>query len=118
MSLQAIRRVRELGGKPGMVAILVGNRPDWVEDGPSVVHVNERSEVRGLDWLPLVGVWVTVYWLSGSKQRALDVVDALEQAGAKVFGAYIGGKAYALTGNRSEEEVRAIREYGEALCIR
>jgi hypothetical protein len=117
MSLSHIRHLREQGAKPGMVAVLVGAMPEWLDDGPSVVHVSDRVDLRRMDWLPLVGVWVTVYWLSGPKERALAVVDSLEQAGAKVFGAWIDGKAYPLTGNRSADEEKAIRAYGELLCM-
>lgn len=99
-----------------MVAVLVGDMPHWVHDDPGIVHIFPRADIRSLDWVPLVGVWVTVFWLSGPKERALAVVDALEQAGAKVFGAWIGGRAYPLTGNRSADEEQAIRAYGELLC--
>lgn len=116
MSLSAIRRVREAGGKPAMVKVAIGRAPDWLGDGPDVVRVSERGALAALDWLPLVGVWVTVHWLSGTAERAQAVLSALDRTGARLFGAASSGGVIALAANADDRDAALIRKEWELLC--
>lgn len=116
MSLAHIRRIREAHGKPGIVSVIIGPAPAWLADDPIVVHIGERADLRTLDWLPLVGLWVTVHHTDDNHDRALAVADCLERAGAKLFGFASKHGAHALTADKTPEQVQAIRREWELLC--
>ena len=113
MSLARIRTIRRNGGKPGIATVVIGGPG---RDDPLVVHIGERADPKAMDWTSLMGVWVTVHWLSGDKAVVHGVINALEAVGAKLFGASGPSFAVSLTGNRSEAEIQAVRDERESLC--
>lgn len=116
MGLAQIRRVRELGGKPAMVKVIVGDKPAWLPDDATLVHVPERAGLNALDWIPLVGLWCTVHWTSGPAERALAVLDCMERTGARLFGAASVHGVVALTANPTPRDEALIRKEWRMFC--
>jgi hypothetical protein len=117
MSLSHIRTIRTKGGKPALVRVIVGTPPAWAADNPLTVTVGERANPKAMDWLPLRGVWVTLHWLSGSRELVHGVVDALEAVEAKLFAATGPEFAQALIRTSDDEEAAQLaRQDREALC--
>lgn len=118
MSLSHLRRVREQGAKPAMVKVVIGRKPGWLEDDASVVHIPEAMNLAKQDWLPLYGVWVTVHWTEGSTDRALAVLDCLDRAGAKLFGAASADGVIPLTAEPTPKDKNLIEREWRLLCTK
>lgn len=117
MSLDAIRTLRRAGQKPsGVVTILLGERPRWLEDDATVVVVRPADDPRLMDWRPLVGLWVATFSRGLQPERLLGVLAGLESVGAKLFGAADASGAYPMTLGAGEEHRRNLQSTWELLC--
>jgi hypothetical protein len=97
MSLQDIRAMRLAGQKPqGVVAVVVGEVNPLFAGDPLIVQVRAHEQPAFADWRPLVGCWVAVYH-QGRNWHLMDaVIDALTNAGAKLYGFAHEGVGYPL----------------------
>ena len=118
MSLEAIRQLRRRGQKPdGVVLVLLGDRPRWLDDDASLVVIRPADEPRFMDWRPMVGLWAAVFTADNQPPaRTLSVLNALEGAGAKFFGAADATGAYPMTVGAGDEHRWCLQRTREALC--
>lgn len=118
MSLADIRELRRKGKKPsGVVLVLIGPKPRWADDDGQLVVVAAHEDPRLMDWRPLVGLWVALLTGVGvAKARTLSVVEALEAAGAKFFGAADEHATYPLTVGAGVRHELALRRNWDLLC--
>lgn len=87
MSLLKIREMRLAGRKPqGIVTIIIGPAPKCCSGDSLVIEVKASAQPAFMDWRPLVGCWVAIYNLAGAEPLMTACVDALDKAGAKLFG--------------------------------
>jgi hypothetical protein len=97
MNLQDIRELRMQRVKPsGVIALVVGKVPAWHRSHLDVIQVLPGSQPQLSDWRPLVGLWVAVYETTKDAATMAALGDALDKAGAKLFGVVLNGVAHAL----------------------
>ena len=97
MNLQDIREMRMRRVKPsGVIALVVGSVPAWHRSNLDVIQVLPGSQPQLIDWRPLVGIWVAVYETTKDAATVVALGDALDKAGAKLFGIVLDGVAHAL----------------------
>jgi hypothetical protein len=117
MSLEAIRDLRLQGQKPsGVVTVLIGRRPRVVHSDRMLVVVRAKDDPRFIDWRPLVGLTVAVFSATTDPFRILAVLEALEAAGARFFGAADPSGTFPMVAGAGVEHHRALRGMWEALC--
>jgi hypothetical protein len=116
MSLEAVRKMRRAGHKPQVVMVVVGQPSDLIQDDAGIVIVRPTDSPAAMDWRPLIGVVVAVYTLSPLPHLTIAVLDALQAAGAKLFGAADRSGVYALLEGADEQHERLLRRSMELLC--
>lgn len=61
MSLQDLTYMRISGKVPTAVWVVVGDRPRTPLDGPDIVTISPKCDVRRVDFRPLIGLHVDVF---------------------------------------------------------
>ncbi len=61
MSLQDLTYMRIDGKVPTAVWVVVGDRPRLALDGPDMVTISPKDDVRRMDFRPLIGLHVDVF---------------------------------------------------------
>jgi len=61
MSLKDLTYLRMSGKVPSAVWVVVGNRPRTPLEGPDVVTISPKDDVRRMDFRPLIGLHVDVF---------------------------------------------------------
>lgn len=115
MSLEAIRQLRRAGQKPSVVFVVIGHT-DAPLDPNTSVHVRAADEPALMDWRPLVGVTVALFTLQPLPHLTLQVLDALQAVGVKVFGAADNSGFHPLLVDADESHERLLRRGWELLC--
>ena len=115
MSLDAIRTMRRAGQKPAVVMVVIGERPSLVDDDAGVVFIRPGDQPAGMDWRPLVGVLVAVFTLQPLPALTIAVLDALQAAGARLFGAADTTGVYAVVDETGAGE-RLMQRSWRLLC--
>jgi len=116
MSLSHIRALRTEGYKPGgWVRVLIGEGARWLEDGPTVVRVNPRIPVSGMDWAVMAGLPVVVHRMNHEGDVAFQVLTELQRVGAKLIGASDKWGPKAMTNPTTQAEEIALRREWESL---
>lgn len=116
MSLQALREVRLSRRKPGVVLVVIGAERDLPMDEFSVVTVREGDEPRRMDWRPMLGVLAVVLTVRPLPHLTIAVLDALQAAGAKLFGAASDLGTFPLLQDADESHDRLLRRAWELAC--
>lgn len=117
MSLDSIRKLRLAGQKPsGVVTVLLGQRPRWFADDATSVIVRPVDDPRLMDWRPLVGLWVAVFVAGTQPDRFLALLQALEAAGVKFFGAADEAGTYPLVVDATDQHHNNLYRTWVALC--
>lgn len=117
MSIQDLLELRMMRQKPeSMITVFIGKRPKWKPDGPTIVVVSPTDRPAVLDWRPLIGLWVCVVMAGDDYALAGQVLDALKESGAKVFGAAYPCGTYPCIADPTKEHHRVLRETRELLC--
>lgn len=116
MSLQALREVRLNRRKPGVVLVVIGADAEPPMDGFSVVLVREDDDLRHMDWRPMLGVLAVVLTVKPLPHLTIAVLDALQAAGAKLFGAASDLGTFALQADADESHERLLRRAWELAC--
>lgn len=117
MSLEAIRDLRRAGQKPtGVVQVLIGRWPKWLEDDMHLVVIRPKDDPRFMDWRPLVGLSVAVFSAETKPARTLAVLEAIEAAGAKFFGAADPNGVYPMTVGAGQAHEAVLHASWRALC--
>jgi hypothetical protein len=117
MSLKVIRQLRRHGQKPsGVITVLAGQAPRWLEDDAGVVVVRAADDPRFMDWRPLVGLWVAVFSAHQEPARMLALLEALHQVGVKFYGMVDHTGAYPTVLEPTERHELNLQRTWEALC--
>lgn len=117
MSLQRIRDLRLRGQKPkGVVTVLLGTKPRWLDDGPGLVVVRATDDPRFMDWRPLVGLFVAVIAAQVEPDRMLATLDGLSAVGVRFFGIADPTGFYPLLVGANDAHRESLRKEWEALC--
>ncbi len=61
MSLQDLTYLRISGKVPSAVWVVVGDRPRLTLNGPDIVTISPKDDVRRMDFRPLIGLHVDVF---------------------------------------------------------
>ena len=61
MSLQDLAYLRISGKVPAAVWVVVGDRPNVAMEGPDIVMISPKCDVRRMDFRPLIGLHVDVF---------------------------------------------------------
>lgn len=117
MSLDALRKLRRAGHQPvAPVWIVIGNRPRWLEDDATVVVVRDADDPRFMDWRPVLGLLVAIFALDQEPTRQLQVLEAVQLAGARIFGCADTTGAYPLLEGADARHEAVLRHAWEGLC--
>lgn len=117
MSLEALRQLRRGGHKPqSPIWIVIGTKPRWLSDDATVVIVREADEPQFMDWRPVLGLVVAIFTLQPDPARTLQVLEATQAAGARIFGAADTTGAYPLLEGADERHTALLRNAWETLC--
>lgn len=116
MSLAAIRKVRQQGFKPGVVNMVIGPAPRWLDDDESVVKIAADSRPERMDFRPLVGVPVAVFQTQPLPDVTLRAIDAANAAGATFVGFADDSGTYPALTNETERVALSLRRTWEQLC--
>jgi len=112
MSLESLRSLRRQGHRPGVVWVIVGNAPAWLDDGADTVTVRPGANPRFMDLRPLVGLDVDIIELARDDALMASTMDAVEAADARVIG--VVGSAGVTA--RSTGHERVLQKARELLC--
>lgn len=116
MSLSAIRSVRMRGHRPGVVTVVVGPVPRWVDDDERHIVIGEKDSPERMDWRPVVGLWLAILQTARLPELTAAVMDQAQAAGAKFFGAADHTGTYPMVMNAGPEHHAVLRSSLEALC--
>lgn len=117
MSLDAIRRLRMQGDRPGIVRLIVGPTPAWLPDDATVVKVPEEARPARMDWRPLVGLPVCLHQTADLPHLTAAVMDAAASVGVRFYGAALAAGGIHPCADGYDAEIRAnLRKYQEMLC--
>lgn len=116
MSLDAIRRLRRAGHKPAVVWVVIGDRPQWLDDDAGVVHISAEDNPALMDWMPMVGVLTVIVQQQILPRQMLAVLDALTAIGAKLYGAVDRTGVHPLLEGADEAHEKPLRRAMELLC--
>ncbi len=121
MSLQDIRAMRIAGQKPqGVVTVVIGELPKAFRGDALVIQVKPSDQPAFSDWRPLVGCWVAVYNVARNWPQMDSVIEALDKAGAKLYGFVHEGVGYPLaiadTPKTEQRAAACLRGQWELLC--
>jgi hypothetical protein len=117
MSLRLLRDVRMSRLKPGVVMVVLADLPAWLDDeDPRTIIVRPQAEPEHMDWRPMLGLPAAVFCRDECLHHMLTVLDALQHAGAKLFGAAASYGIFPLLVGADEEHERLLRRGWEALC--
>lgn len=117
MSLAALRSCRLNGTRPdGVVWVVIGPAPRWLDDDASVVVVPENAKPERTDWRPLVGLWVALFQTMPLADLTLRTLRELERVGAKLYGAADHTGAHPLVAQPTQDHRINLRRVWESLC--
>lgn len=116
MSLQSLRAARLDRQKPGVVMVVIGDLPAWFDYDAGTIVIRPTDEPRSMDWRPMVGLLAAVFTIVQRPDLTLAVLDSLQAAGAKLFGAASDLGVFPLLTDAPEEHERLLRRGWEALC--
>lgn len=117
MSLESLRNLRRAGRKPdAVVKIIVGPKPNWLDDTAAVVHIRPDATPEDMDWRPTIGMWVVVFLTGNDRALGARVLACLEAAKAKVYGAADLEGTYPCIADATERHHKNLRQSMELLC--
>lgn len=116
MSLSAIRSVRLNGRRPGVVTVVIGPAPKWLDDDAQHIVIAEGDTPSLMDWRPVVGLWLALIQTARLPELAASVMDHADAAGAKFFGAADHTGTYPTVMNAGPEHHAVLRNTWENLC--
>lgn len=107
MSLSDIKALRLARQKPsGVIAVVMGQIPKTLRAEPLLIEVLDNCQTTLEDFRPLIGVWVSVYKIKGSNGSSATLLEALQKAGAKLFGIVEDKKVICLAKFDKKEDQR------------
>jgi hypothetical protein len=86
MSLQDLTEARMAGRVPPMVWVIVGDKPRAQIEGPAVVAITPKDDVRRMDLRALIGLHVDVFELGDHPELFDAAVLAVDAAKPKTTG--------------------------------
>lgn len=86
MSLQSLIELRKYGQVPNAVWVLIGAKPKWLTDSPSIITVDVMQDHLSLDFRPLIGVHVDVFELCQDEAFCERIERAIDTAKPKSSG--------------------------------
>lgn len=116
MSLEAIRKLRLQRAKPGLVWLVIGPAPKWLEDDATVIRLAPDAAPEFMDWRPVIGLTLAVFQTAPLADLALRAIDAAAAAGAVFFGAADHSGTYPMVEGAGPEHHLALRRAWEHLC--
>lgn len=117
MSLNSLRDLRRARRRPDeVIQIIVGPKPRWRDDTAGIVHIPVTATPEEMDWRPVVGLWVAVFVTCSDWEFGKRVLDQLEAAGARLFGAADPQKTYAMAVGADEGHHASLKNSMELLC--
>jgi hypothetical protein len=117
MSLAAIRSVRLRGHRPGVVTVVIGPIPGWMDDDEQHIVIGENDNPAAMDWRPVVGLWLALFQTARLPELTASVMDHADAAGAKFFGAADHTGTYPMVLNSGPEHHAVLRSSWENLCL-
>ena len=112
MSLQDLTYLRISGKVPTAVWVVVGDRPRLTLNGPDIVTISPKDDVRRMDFRPLIGLHVDVFENGDYPELFNAAASAIDAAKPKATGLARRGMASGI--NDHHEAV--LRRTWEALC--
>lgn len=112
MSLQSLIELRKSGQVPNAVWVLIGAKPKWLIDSPSIVAVDVTQDHLSLDFRPLIGLHVDVFELSRDDAFCERVENAIDAAKPKITGL---ATRHGISG-LNDQHVDVLRKAWEMLC--
>lgn len=116
MSLDAIRSVRRQGFRPGLVWLVIGPVPRWLDDDETVVLIREDSTPEFMDWRAVVGIKLAIFQTRLLPAMTLRAIKAAEAAGARFYGAADATGVYPMVNEPTDEHRRNLQKSWEMLC--
>lgn len=86
MSLQSLIELRKSGQVPNAVWVLIGVKPKWLTDSPSIVCVDLAQDPLSLDFRAVIGLHVDVFELTNDESFCERVERAIDAAKPKSTG--------------------------------
>lgn len=102
MSLQDLLQARRARLKPEHVLVLIGTKPDRLDDGFDRVFIRPGDRPQLMDLRALVGCTVTVVEMERDDSLFTQAVEAVAAAGARIEGLVSSAGA---TGRSAEHEI-------------
>lgn len=117
MTLSLLREVRHARLKPGIVMVVLADLPRWFDEtDPRTIVVRPADDIARMDWRPTLNLLTAVFCRDPNLSRFLAVLDALQKAGATLFGAATEFGIFPLLTDATEDHERLLRRGWEALC--
>lgn len=116
MSLETLRHWRLTGHKPrGSILVVIGDVDPRI-DAENVVIVKPSDNPRTMDWRPLVGLTAAIFTMQPLPHLTVAVLDALQAARVKLFGAADHEGVYPLLENADESHELLLQRTWRLLC--
>jgi hypothetical protein len=117
MSLALLRDIRRSGMKPGVVMVYLANLPGWFDrEDPRSIVIRPGDEPARMDWRALLNLPTAVFCRDECLSHFLPVLDAIQAAGGRLWGAATSFGVLPLTTEANEEHERLLRRAWEQLC--